>query len=61
MVRHRKAEHGRYPVAVINREALEALLAACREAGVRAARLRVDADLLAPETPVLITVDHWAA
>ncbi|MBF5057554.1 general secretion pathway protein L [Alcanivorax sp. 521-1] len=54
-----KAEHGRYPVAVINREALEALLAACREAGVRAARLRVDADLLAPETPVLITVDHW--
>ncbi|MBF1801402.1 type II secretion system protein GspL [Alloalcanivorax profundimaris] len=56
-----KAEHGRYPVAVINREALEALLAACREAGVRAARLRVDADLLAPETPVLITVDHWGS
>ena len=56
-----KAEHGRYPVAVINRESLEELLAACREAGVRASRLKVDADLLAPETPVLISVPDWGA
>ncbi|MCH2557478.1 MAG: type II secretion system protein GspL [Alcanivorax sp.] len=56
-----KAEQGRYPVAVINRHHLDALLALCHEAGVRPLGLKVDVDLLAPETPVLISVPDWGA
>ena len=56
-----KAEHGRYPVAVINRPGLEALIELCREHRVRPQSLKADADLLAPQTPVLITVEGWGA
>lgn len=54
-----KAEHGRYPVAVINRPNLEALIHLCREHRVRPQSLKADADLLAAQTPVLITVEGW--
>ena len=56
-----KVDHGRYPVAVINRPDLEALLDLCRQHRVRPESLKTDADLLAPQTPVLITVDGWGA
>jgi len=56
-----KAEHGRYPVAVINRPNLEALIHLCREHRVRPQSLKADADLLAAQTPVLITVAEWGA
>ena len=56
-----KPEQGNYPVVVINRVDLDALLALCHEAGVRPTALKVDADLLAPETPVLINVPERGA
>lgn len=54
-----KVEHGRYPVAVIARESLEALLALCHERRVRPLNLKVDADLLAGHAPLIIGVDGW--
>lgn len=54
-----KNDQGRYPVAVIGRAPLESLLLLCREHQVRPLTLKVDADLLAAQAPLVIDVDGW--
>ncbi len=52
-----KPQQGRYPVVAVAKDALEALLALCREHGVFPWTLKVDADLLADQTPLVMAVD----